>query len=78
MGNIPLTREQIKESPLGFISSGSFPNRRTRRYGFNYIPNSSKLGRGSLNNPTVIRTNKFFKAKPFLYDYQKVKLEEAV
>lgn len=75
MGNIPLTRDQIKESPLGFISSGPFPNRRARRY--NYIPNSSKLGRGSLNNPAVIRTKKFFKAKPFLYNYQKAELEEA-
>ena len=59
MGNIPLTREQIKESPLGFISSGPFPNRRTRTY--TGIPNSTTLGKGSLNNPRVFRTNKFFK-----------------
>ena len=74
MRNIPLTRKQIKESPLGFISSGPFPNRKTRRY--TGIPNSSKLGKSSLNNPAVIRTKKFFKAEPFLYDYQKAELEE--
>lgn len=74
MGNIPLTHKEIKETSLGFISSGQFPNRKTRRY--TGIPNSTKLGKGSLNNPTVFRTNKFFKAKPFLYNYQKAKLEE--
>ena len=76
MGNIPLTHQEIEKAPLGFISSGPFPNRKARRY--TGIPNSSKLGRGSLNNTVVFRTKKFFKAKPFLYNYQRQDLEEAV
>lgn len=76
MGNIPLTHQEVEKAPSGFIPSGPFPNRRDRKY--TGIPNSSKLGRGSLNNTAVFRTKKFFKTKPFLYNYQKVKLEEAV
>ena len=56
--NIPLQGKQVEDLPRG-LNLTEYPNRRMRRYHLNSIPNSTKLGKGSLQKGTVYRTNKY-------------------
>ena len=69
MRNIPATYEEVKELLPGESIISKYPNRRQRR--FNPVPNSSKLGKGSINVNTVFRTGKYRKFIKPLCDYQK-------
>jgi len=51
--NIPATREQVEEGNV----INQFPNRRQRK--FNIVPNSTKIAKCSMSEPSVYRTNKF-------------------
>ena len=56
--NIPATHKQVEELLPGEMIINKYPNRRTRR-SIDKVPSSTKMAKCSLNNPNVIRTNKF-------------------
>lgn len=58
--NIPFTGDEVKNLKIGFTESGKFPNHSQRRQATvqNPVPNSTKMGAGSINSNMVYRTNK--------------------
>lgn len=59
MKNKPFTHEEVSSLKAGQILVNEYPSRRMKKY--NRVPKSTKLGKGSMNNSNVFRTNKYKK-----------------